>query len=468
MLLERSSGISVPESEKEKFWLSQFLNQLTRSSRSFENPEIMMTTEYFERKNGFIKIPRLLHISNDDLEVVDHFTEGKDIDIQFTSKPRNDLQKQSIRYMIENDNGILKLNPGEGKTVISIAAICSLRKKAIILMHKDSLVSQWVERFLMFSTIKREDIGILTSAKIDEVLTKPIVIGTVQSMCSMIKKIPDIEDKIRSANFGIGVWDECHTTGGAPMFSLSCYYIPAKKRFGLSATPARSDHNDDVIGMHLGKVFEPVGTTNTLAPRIIMTYFDHGAMRNHSKYINYGFPMKDKNGNTIQPRYGFDQNRYKQMLDSKRNHIFVDTLKKIISFCYKKNRNILIICDRIKLLDKMAEGFPKEDVGFFLPRSGKTRDEQLHRRIVFSTPGSSRDGTDNVDLDCLILATPVGNLVQAIGRVCRFKENKSQPLVFDIVDTGVDSMVDWANSRKNQYMSKVETDNWKFEEKYLK
>lgn len=464
----RSSGLMIPESEKDQFWVSLITQQLTRSNRRFDNPEIVDVIQFFENKDGFVKIPRLTKLSNPDIEIVDDYSDGETINIEFKSQLRNDLQKQGVRYMTENCDGILKLKPGEGKTVISIAAICSLRKKAIILMHKDSLVTQWVERFLQHSSIKPEEIGILRTSKIDEVLQKPIVIGTVQTMCSMIKNIPDLTDKMRKANFGIGIWDECHTTGGAPLFSLSCYYVPARRRFGLSATPARSDHNDDIIGMHLGEVFEPQGVSNTMAPRVIMTFFDHGAMRDHRYYIMNGPPMKDKNGNTIRGRFGFDGNRYKQMLDSKKNHSYINTMKQIITFLYRKDRNILIICDRIKLLDKMAKFFPPEDVGFFIPRSGKTRDEQLKRRIVFSTPGSSRDGTDNPTFDCLILATPVGNLDQAIGRVCRFKENKPQPLVFDIVDTGCDEMYNWGLKRKKYYTEKVSSDKWKFEEKHLK
>ena len=468
MILNRSSGITIPKEEVDQFWVSCIRQQLTRTSKSYENPDVVLAVEYFNRQSdGSIKIPRLFKLNNPDIEYNDSYTEGENINIEFKSQLRNKLQCESVQYMVDNDSGILKLNPGEGKTVISIAAICRIGKKAIILMHKDSLVSQWQERFLQHTNIKPEDIGILKTDKYKEVIKKPIVIGTVQTMVSMSKKIPTLDQEMKDANFGIGVWDECHTTGGAPLFSTSCYYVSAKKCFGLSATPGRSDHNDDVIWMHLGKVFSPEGTTNTLKPRIIQTFFDHGAMRYHRKYIMSGFPMKDANGKEIPRRFGFDNNRYTQMLYSKKNNRYISTLKSIIEFCYKNNRNILVICNRIKLLDKMAESFPKDDVGFFLPRSGKTRDEQLKRRIVFSTPGSSRDGTDNVNLDCLILATPTGNLIQAIGRVCRYKENKPQPLVFDLVDTGATDMLKWGLRRQEEYKDKVVKDGWKYEEKHI-
>ena len=228
MVLEKSSGIFIPISEQDQFWVNSFKHQLTRSSKDFGS-DVYVTTEYFERKDGYIKIPRLCKINNPEIEFEDKCTNGEDINIKFTSQLRNDLQRQALKYFQTNDSGVLKLKPGEGKTVISIAAVCAIRKKAIILVHKDSLVTQWQERFLQHSDIKSEDIGILKTDKYKEILQKPVVIGTVQTMCSMIKRIPDLLEVMRKANFGIGIWDECHTTGGAPLFSLSCYYVPARK-----------------------------------------------------------------------------------------------------------------------------------------------------------------------------------------------------------------------------------------------
>jgi len=51
--------------------------------------------------------------------------------------------------------------------------------------------------------------------------------------------------------------------------------------------------------------------------------------------------------------------------------------------------------------------------------------------------------------------------------LCRYKENKPQPLVFDIVDTDCQEMTDWGLKRKKYYIEKVATDKWVFEEKFL-
>lgn len=465
MLLKVSSSIEIPESEKNTFWVSQILSQLTRTSKNYNNPDVLDTLIFYDIKNGVIKIPRLFNIKNNDVIFDFQKTEGETININAKWTPRNDLQEEGLKYFCTNDHGILKLNPGEGKTIISILAICKMKKKSIIFVHKDSLVSQWKERFLQASDIKEEDIGILETSNYLEILKKPVVIGTVQTMNSMIKKYPSLDKDFFKANFGIGIWDECHTTGGAPLFSKSIYYISARKCFGLSATPSRSDHNDDIIGMHLGKVIEPKGKSDTLKPRVVMTYFNTMVMDKFSYFINYGFP--DKNGKR-QEYPQFDKNRYLTMLTSKKQPRYVQTVHKIIDVLYKKGRNILVLCDRIKIIDCLAQGFPKEDVGFFLPRTGKDRDKHLHKKIVFSTPGSARDGTDNPDLDCLVLATPLGNLDQAIGRVTRLKEGKPQPIVIDIVDSGSAEMLKWSKYRMNQYKEKVLEFGWQFEEKFLK
>lgn len=463
MSIRRSAGIEIPEHRRDEFWVSMLLNCLTRQNKRYDNPDIVDTVFFYETLPGIIKVPRLCEIKNSDIVTHNDYTEGEDINIEFKSQLRNDLQKQAHDYMISHDDGILKLKPGEGKTVISIASICTMKKKSIIFVHKDSLVSQWKERFLQHTNIQPEDIGILESSKYKEVIKKPIVIGTVQTMCSMAKRFPSVEKDFYDANFGVGIWDECHTTGGAPLFSKSIYYISAKKCFGLSATPSRSDHNDDIIGMHLGKVFEPEGSSNTLNPKIIMVYFDHKALFYHKYYIMYGIPDKDGARN---PYPIFDSNRYKQMLVSKKNTYYVNVMRQLIKQLVARDRNILVICDRIKLLDNFAEPFPKKDVGFFIPRSGKDRDNQLQKKLVFSTPGSSRDGTDKPEFDCLVMATPTGNLDQAIGRVCRYKADKPQPIVLDIVDTGCDVMEKWAQKRKQYYLDKTK-EGWEFQEKFI-
>ncbi len=462
MQLECTSCIKVPESLAGEFWLSDILKYLTRTSRDFVNPDNINVSYYYERRNGYYMIPRFMDINTCFHTIHENYPVGEDININFKTEWRNDLQRQGFQFFMDRKNGILKLPPGEGKTVITIGAICAIKKKAIVFVHKDSLAVQWRDRFLQHTDISNDDIALLSTSGRLEDLQKPIVISTVQTMNSMIDRVPDIVELLWNANFGFAVWDECHTTSGAEKYSRSSLYLPCSRVYGLSATPARADKNHDIIGKHLGPVITPQGITATLAPKIRVLKFGHGVMADPGKryYVFNGFPNKDG----TKPPVRFDMMRYEQMLCAKTNKKYITYLQKILMKCYLANRNILLISNRIKILDAVSTIIPnKNDVGFFIPRSGKLRDSELLKRVVLSTPGSSRDGTDKPKFDCLIMANPIGNIEQAIGRVCRVYEGKPQPVVFDIVDTDYEDFVRSYNRRKDYYEKK----GWDLVEKQL-
>jgi len=461
MNLIKTSCIRIPEHFEKEPWCQSILQDLTRTGSSFDDPTVTITTRYYEKLDGHILIPRYYEIYRCGHDVLNYTPEGEDIHIKFKCEWRNDLQRKGFAMLTENDHGILKLPPGEGKTVISIGAICHIGKKTIIFVHKDSLVTQWRDRFLEHSDITIDDIGILKTSKCREMIKKPIVLTTVQTFNSMIERVPDFQHLILNAHFGVGIWDECHTTTGAPQFSRTSMHLPCKRVFGLSATPGRADQNHDIIWKHLGLVYAPEGETNTMKPKVVVLKFSHGASY-AKQYVYWG--ARDGNGNTKLKYPRFDNIRYYSILTSKKNTKYYPMMQKIVKKVYDADRTTLFISDRIKVLDAVSKVIPKHDVGFFIPRSKDKRDEALLQKFVFSTPGSSRDGTDRKELDCLVMANSISNIEQAVGRVCRYAANKKQPIIFDCVDTDFDELVSRYTYRKKVYDEK----GWEVEEKYLK
>jgi len=458
MYLIKNSCIRVPAIFEKEKWCQIILSDLRRADKDY-NTDSIVTKSYYIIRDGNILIPRYYNIERHGHKSVEYLDDGLNIQIKFTSKLRSNtpLQQNAVDYLTTAKHGVLCMQPGEGKTVVAIAAICELKKKAIIYVHKDSLATQWKERFLQHSSIKEDSIGMLSSANARDVLkSKQIIITTVQTMNSMIKRMEDIEWLLANARFGIAFWDECHTSVAAETFSLSSMYLPCKRTFGLSATPTRSDNNTDIIEKHLGKIFVPDGSGNTIEPKIIALQFDHGAIRNHKNYIYMG--RGERQG------WRFDRGKYLQMLTSKTNKEYVSVMAKICKQIYGYGRTIIFLSDRIKVLDQCSAHIPKHDKGFFIPRSGKKRDDELKKKFVFSTYGSARDGTDKASLDCLVMATPTSNLEQCIGRVVRAHPNKDQPIVFDVVDTGCDEMLRSFNKRLEFYKKK----NWTVEIKNIK
>lgn len=457
--LIRDSAIRIPISQcRELPWFKQAIKKLTRNVRPYGNLEAETKLYYdVDEVNREVLIPRFYPLP-DDIKIVDDIKDGENINIQAVSSPKNDRQIDAIRQMTETNNGILCLGPGEGKTVITILSMCKLKKKTIIFVHKDSLGTQWIERILQHSNIRHDQIARLETATYKEDLKYPIVISTVQTFCSLLKR-DNAREYIKEMNFGFAVWDECHTSMGAEQFSKSSLYTPCKRVWGLSATPERLDGDHDVMNYHVGSVYKPnFGAPDTMIPKIVFIKFDHGAYTGHEKYINH--ITKYDIDNNIKPF--FDKTRYLGFLEKSKK--FQEVTTKIVNQIFRSNRTLLFLSDRINILDFASQGCDdKDQVGFFIPRSGKEKDAHLKRRFVFSTYGSARDGTDKPELDCLILSTPVSNLDQAIGRAIRPKAGKQQPVVLQFIDTGCPHMLKRISSYEEFYSKK----NWIIEHKVL-
>jgi len=461
MYFPRTSCIKIPTSYENEPFYKQIISDLKRIGSDYNNPGNTVTTQYYDVRGGNLMIPRYYNLEKLGHKAVSYIHPGIDIDIEFKSEFRSVLQELGHVMMVEHDHGVLCLQPGEGKTVVAISAICKIKKKTIIFVHKDKLAEQWFERFKDHSTIKDEDMVILTTSSSRNDLDKPIIIATVQTMCSMIKRMDDIEEVLANAKIGCAIWDECHTSSSAEQYSLSSLYMPAARCYGLSATPTRSDGNSDIIDKHLGLVYVPDGSGSTLKPKIIMFYFDHKALANHRSYIMMDYANKNSRG---EPLIRFDKSKYLKMLTAKDDKTYIPIMKKLCKQIYDSGRVSILLSDRINILDCIArDNIPKHDTGFFIPRSKDNQSSELYKKFVFSTYGSARDGTDRPELNCLIMATNCGNIEQAIGRICRPSPNKPQPIVVDVVDDGCKDMVSAAERRKKMYIEK----GWEVEEKFI-
>ena len=140
--------------------------------------------------------------------------------------------------------GLLELYTGYGKTVCALKIIADLNVKTIIIVHKEFLLRQWVERIEQF--LPDAKVGRLQGSTID-IKDKDIVIGMLQSL-----SMKDYEIELFKS-FGLTIVDECHHIG-AEVFSRALFKVVTKYTLGLSATMKRKDGLTKVIKMFLGKV----------------------------------------------------------------------------------------------------------------------------------------------------------------------------------------------------------------------
>lgn len=425
--LRRRSGILVPKKYEEYDFYHMVRSKLFRKFMNFNTPDFT-TFKFFSESDKSLLIPRYFPIHEYiDCKIIDNTHEGEDIEIEHNISPRNETQRKSIEFLMANDNGILQLNPGMGKTVISIYMISERKKKSLILVHRDSLVEQWIGEknsdpprgFLSFTNLEENDIARLTSTTFEEDLKKPIIISTAQTFLSLLKrKRRDFLISLNKANIGVFIGDEIHTTVGAPTFSKCSIHIPSKVTIGLSATPYRWDGNTDIIKYHLGEVYAIEDDTDTMSADVTFILCNLGIdIPKRYKYLHW--------------EGQFQRSRYLNIM--KNSKVFMDLCKSLLD-ALKNKRQILFIGERVpKLINILYDWLDHPNKSKFIAGSPM---EELKPQVTFSTPGKIRDGVDAPWKDCLIITSPVKNIQQLSGRIIRSHPNKKQPIILDIVDIG--------------------------------
>jgi hypothetical protein len=430
-MLTRTSGITIP---RDYYLYQQIEKDLTRIVYQWNGDKSVI--RFFENVDGGIMIPRFYPIND---EINDIRCVGDKIDIEDCIVPRNKRQKDSIEYLVNNNSCVLRLDPAAGKTVISIAAISKIKRKAIIFAHKTELLDQWKSEILKFTTLSDSDVGKLSSDRdiYDVVFKKKIIISTPHVIYIAAKKNnTDFLKALSCAGIGVCFIDECHIGVGPEEFSKSSIFLNCMLIYGLSATPARQDGNTDIIEYHLGKVvYFPPEEGERINPKIIM--------------VRMPFHIYE-GGNISNLMWGgkFNNSRYWNMVS--KNLGYAKKVATLVKKAYAQGRTILVLSNRINSLLNIAEqcSLPKCDVGFFTPGAMAQKKRVLKfsdtldlkeafktKRVVFATYGAAREGNSRDDLDFLILAIPTGNVEQAIGRIQRSMEGKKQPIVMDLIDT---------------------------------
>lgn len=332
----------------------------------------------------------------------------------------------SFMYKVVNtpgrSGGILKATTGSGKTVIGLYLAAALNLKTLIIVPTDRLMTQWKDRIKQFLGIPASRIGEIRQ-NIVKVKGCDIVVAMIHSLAQ--KEYP----KYIYDYFGLTIYDECHVLG-AETFSRTAALFNSKYRLGLSATPRRKDGCENVFTFHIGKV---VGTYTTpvAIPKVILLPYK-GSDTSHAGCI-FG-------GDLSLGRY---YNRLACSMPRTRS------IASVTFQLYKKGKDILVLSDRITLLENLKQlllkmSVPRKDIGMF---TGSTK--QLNRKILLGTYGSAGLGADIPRLNALIFATPRADIEQPLGRVTR--NPSGSPVVIDFVDTQSSIMVKWMYSRLKFY-----------------
>ena len=175
--------------------------------------------------------------------------DGDNINLKFHGELRDNqvvVVKTYLDYVGLNNGGggLLDLPCAFGKTSLSLYILAMLKKKTLVIVHKEFLLNQWIERIHQFLPNAR--VGRIQGQIID-IENKDIVLGMLQSL-SMKEYPSTIFD-----SFGLTIIDEVHHIS-SEVFSCALFKIVTKYMLGLSATMNRKDGTTNVFKMFIGDI----------------------------------------------------------------------------------------------------------------------------------------------------------------------------------------------------------------------
>lgn len=401
--------------------LSKSLISKLKSFATFENPQIKVllslrkplfnTPKYirsFEENENFLMLPRGLKETLIDFFNVNavsySFVDKRVLNkiqtktVTFNLRPE---QSEAIKEIKKSDYSICVAPPGFGKTLLG-AKIFEIRAcTTLIVVNKNMLLNQWIERFVDYFGYNKKDIGYL--GKGFNKLNGQIDVATMQSL----KNDPKIIE-----NYSFVIVDECHHIP-ALTFEQIIKSFKGKYILGLSATPNRKDELQPILFQQLGEISYEYKKkkTHTNKLQIIRTQFVSNA-DNYATIIN------------------------ELCIDEDRNNLIVDIIKKNI------DRKILLLTDRIEHINVLENLLQKENIDYISVHGSLNKKEQVEnmnlvktKSLILATTSYFGEGIDFPHLNTILFATPIsyyGRLIQYLGRIGR---GNQECLAIDFLDS---------------------------------
>lgn len=358
----------------------------------------------------------------------------QEIDFADLVSPRNDEQQRAWDALAVNDNGILNLGCGKGKTVLAVKKIAQKRTPTLVVVPDGGIMEQW--RVTILGDERKGlpprigfdgELGLIQGTTFD--WRRPITLALVTTLWKRIEDgtIPD--EMFRY--FGFIVYDEVHQVG-APKFSLTASPFYGD-RLGLTATVEREDGLDPVYRYHIGEPFYS-DVTQDLVPEI---FFQKTTMQLPS--------WKDS---TVNGTVNVSRLRTMMGRDLEGNTFRYWSIKNALD----QGRKILVLShskDQLRLMHAMFPGS-----GLIIAETEKAERMRVLRdsQVCFAIARLGSTGIDDDALDFLFCLTPFRSkiaLQQSMGRIQRSKPDKKQPVMVVFEDTAIPPLRKMCQSMKS-------------------
>ncbi|NDH51893.1 MAG: restriction endonuclease subunit R [Betaproteobacteria bacterium] len=352
---------------------------------------------------------------------------GQPLELCFHGELRPE-QMVAAQALLAHETGVLAATTAFGKTVVAAWLIAHRGVSTLVLVHRQQLLDQWIERLSAFLGLPASAIGRIgggrrrPNGRIDVALIQSLVHKGV------------VADQV--ADYGQLIVDECHHL---PAQSFEQVARRTKARFvvGLSATVERKNGHHPIIFMQCGPVRHRVNAKAQAVARP----FEHRVLVR---------PTAFQSGSGAEPdaRVEFQALVRELVDDQLRNRRICDDVAESV----QSGRSPLVLTERTDHLERLAQLLAADVRHLVVLRAGagKKRQravaEQLaaiprdEARVILATGRHVGEGFDDARLDTLFLTLPVswrGTIAQYAGRLHRLCEGKREVRIYDYADLEV-------------------------------
>ena len=313
-------------------------------------------------------------------------------------------------------------------TVMALKIITILKKKTLILVHKEFLMNQWIERMEEFIPDAR--VGKI-QAQVCDTEDKDVVIGMIQTMYT--KTFPQ---EVYS-QFGLTIIDEVHRIGSEE-FSKTLLKTITPYMLGISATVERKDKLTNLLYMFIGpKIYSEERESDDLVCVRGIEYKTNDEDFNEVEY--------DYRGNT----------KFSTMISKlcdfcPRSDFIVRVVRDLLE--ENPDGQIMILAHNKSLLKYLHDQIIEKNIasaGYYIGgMKQKYLQETETKQVVIATYAMAAEALDIKTLSRLIMATPKTDITQSVGRILRMKHEN--PVIVDIIDMHTCFQNQW-NLRKRYY-----------------
>jgi Hom_end-associated Hint/Type III restriction enzyme, res subunit len=301
-------------------------------------------------------------------------------------------------------------------TVMALKIISEIQKKTLILVHKEFLMNQWIERISEFLPSAR--VGKI-QGQTQDIEGKDIVIGMIQTMYNR-----DFPAEFFDP-FGLTVIDEVHRIGSEE-FSKTLFKTVTPNMLGISATVERKDRLTKLLYMFIGpKIYSEDRKDDDV---VQVRGIEFGSNDPDYSTMEYDFRGMPKYSTMITKICAFGPRS--------------DFIVRLLDDLLKENpeNQIMVLAHNRSLLSYLFDaiqhkiGEQRGSVGYYI---GGMKEKDLKitegKRIVLATYAMAAEALDIKTLSTLVMATPKTDIEQSVGRILRAKH--ASPIVVDIIDS---------------------------------